>query len=107
MDLPDDFIVFVEKQVIRIVIDVLKSRSATVEQSKVVLREFLKLTPFSTLEDMKAKILNFSKVYPVFQPVYITVLKYEDDYEKDHLINKMRKLIKEQDVDGALEVVKK
>ena len=95
----------VERKYLRILADNLKNGSLTLEEAKNHTREFLSFLPFSSFEDFKKKIYEFTLKNPLYQKIYLMILNYEEEIKTKGLLERIRVLIKENNFEEALKVV--
>ena len=100
------FATTLETDYLRILIGLLRSGRYRVKDVQEKSTEFLGFLPFTTIEDMEAKIKTFSEKYPECAKLYITVLNYKAQNQSNALLAQMREKMKENKMDEALQVVK-
>ena len=95
-----------ETDYLKILINLLKGGKVEVETAKVMTREFLALSPFGSVEDLKQKIKIFSDIHTFFGELYISLLQHIEDQKLSDVLGKMRSLLKQNKIEEALKVVK-
>ena len=95
----------IEKEYLQIIIDNLKNGRLKLEEAKTNTKEFLSLIPFSSFDDFKKKISGFVLKYPLYQKIYLSIFKIEEEEKTKQLLNRMQSFIKENKIDEALKVV--
>jgi len=95
----------VEREYLKILADNLRNGSLKLEEAKNHTREFLSLLPFSSFDDFKKKIYEFTLTKPLYQRIYLMILNYEEEIKTKNLLERMRVLIKENNFEEALKVV--
>jgi hypothetical protein len=93
-----------EKSFLENIVGNLKSKKLTLNQARIMAKDFMNLLPFKEQNDLKTKIKNFSEKYIIFSPLYITLLKNEETTKMNNLLNKMRSHMKEKNIDEALKI---
>lgn len=91
---------------LKVLVTTLRDETMTVEEAQLYSGEFLKIDPFTSIEDAKTKIYAFVEKYPAFAPMKTYVDSYKDEQKINGIINKMSGYLKQNDVDSALEVAK-
>ncbi len=86
------------------IIEGLKEGSLSILQAKEKAQQFLKLQPFTTTEDAKEKIKNFTTEHSQFNGLMELVNSFHSEQKTDETIEKMRGFIKEDRIDEAIEV---
>jgi len=84
----------------------LKDKSFTVADAKKLAHTFLTIEPFASLDDAFKKMENFAKNNSKFESLKKYVYAYEEEQKTEAKIVKMKKLIRENKIDEALEVAK-
>ncbi len=105
MKLTVAFIEKLEEEYLRLLVDFLQRGDITSDQAKLITKDFLKMTPFTSSEDMEKKIEAFTMEHPEFGGLYINLLTLERSKNDEDLINQMRAHIKENRLDEALNLV--
>lgn len=94
----------VEKEYLQIIINNLKNSNLKLSQAKNDTKDFLSLLPFNSFEDFKKKIGDFVLKHPLYQKIYLLILKIEEEEKTQKLLNRMSAFIKENKFDQALKV---
>lgn len=89
------------------IIEGLKDGSVSILQAKEKARQFLKLQPFSTTDDLRLKIHTFTSENHLFADLMNLVNSFHIEQKTDESIEKMRILIKKDRLDEAIEVATK
>jgi len=76
------------------IIEGLKEGSLSILQAKEKAQQFLKLQPFTTTEDAKEKIKNFTTEHSQFNGLMELVNSFHSEQKTDETIEKMRGFIK-------------
>lgn len=95
-----------ETDFLKIVIRQLKSGKMSLDQAKIIAKEFLALLPFEDEKSLEEKLKPFTDKYIDFKPLYISILKDEEEKQVSDLLSKMREYMKDDKIDEALELVK-
>jgi len=101
----DSLIKKVEKEYLKILTDNLRNGSLTLEEAKNHTRQFLSFLPFSSFDDFKKKIYEFTLKNPLYQKIYLMILNYEEEIKTKHLLEKIRSLMKKNNFEDALKIV--
>ena len=64
----------------------------------------LSYLPFKDTDDIKHKLDNLKAIYPALVPLQIYAMKEIEMYNTQDVLEKMRDLMKNKDIDAALEV---
>lgn len=97
----------IEKEYLQIIIENLKNGNLKLEEAKKHTKEFLALLPFSSFDDFKKKISDFVLKHPIYQKIYLSLLKIEEEEKTQELLNRMTAFIKENKIKEVLKVVAK
>lgn len=95
-----------EYKFLKKIIEGLNNGSLTIEQAKEKAIIFLKLQPFTNIEDTKSKIRNFTSNYSQFTDLMNLMDSFHAEQKTNEIIGKMRSFIKEDRLDAALDVAK-
>ena len=88
------------------IIEGLKDNSISIMQAKENAVLFLKLQPFSTLEDAKTKVKSFTSEHVQFSGLMELVDSFHTEQHTGKVIEKMRDFIKNDRLDEAIDVAK-
>jgi len=89
------------------IVEGLKDFSIDVVQAKSLAKEFLKMEPFISLDDVKQKINSFVNTHSIFDRLKAYTDSYHEEQKINNVIEKMRKYIKdESNIDKALQIAK-
>lgn len=88
------------------IINWLLNQAVTIPDAKNYAIQFLKLEPFTSVEDAKIKIHNFTSEYTNFPELAEYINAYETEKKTQAVIEKMRTHLQKNNIDQALEVVK-
>lgn len=94
----------IEYLTLKKIIEGLKGNQITKQQAQQFAREFLKLEPFSTVEDAKNKVNGFCEKFPYFDEVNQFINRYFKEKKTAIIIEKMKKYLENKDVTSALKV---
>ncbi len=103
---PEDLVKKVETQYLKIIIANLKSGSMAMVLAKETAQLFLTYLPFTSIEDMRAKLNSFWSKYPVFQTLELIVATHEESKKTEETLEKMRTLMNNNQIDEALNLAK-
>ncbi len=84
----------------------LKEEKIDIPRAKALAKAFLKIEPFSSVEDAKAKLDSFTRQEDYFSNLNEYIEAYYSEQQKNAMIEKMRHHIRQGDIDQALEVAK-
>jgi hypothetical protein len=101
-----DFVKHIETEYLRIVSDLLRSGDIDMVLAKESAQNLLSLLPFNTYEDMQGKIKTFTEKYKFAEKLYVIFLSMHEEDKTNDLLNKMRDLMKSNNIDAALHLVK-
>lgn len=95
-----------EYEFIKKIINGLETKNIDIPSAKQYAIEFLSMEPFESVEDANNKIANFCQEHKEF----LNLKEYMDAYNRERSthqkVNTMRKLIKENNIDEALNIAK-
>lgn len=95
-----------EYQFIKTIINGLRSKAMSIPAAKQYAIEFLTIEPFVSEDDAASKISNFCQEHAEFNGLKEYMDNYNQERETTGKVNKMRKLIKENNIDEALSIAK-
>jgi len=98
---------YLEYLFLKKIINGLRSEEINEAQSKGFAADFMKMEPFNSIEDAKNKILAFANQYSYFAELTEYMNAYHDEKRIGQVIEKMRKYMKSNEIDKALEVATK
>jgi hypothetical protein len=101
-----DLIKNIEKEYLRILIDLMKNGSFNLQKAKDKTREFLAFLPFVSYEDMNSKIKQFSKDNSDFDNLFTLYLDLEEKEKTTNVLAKIRSFMEKGNVNQALNLVK-
>lgn len=84
----------------------LKDESITVDAARNLAKVFLSLEPFTSMEDVDAKVTQFVGQNEQFSSLTSYLKAYESEKKTDTKIEKMREHMKNNNIEAALEVAK-
>lgn len=90
---------------LRVVISGLKGNTLPIPQAKQLAREFLAIEPFSSIEDAHNKINQFTTSHQGFLLLKEYADVYYDEDRLDDKLEIMRKHLKENNIDEALNII--
>jgi len=82
----------------------LRDGSIDVQRAKLLARLFINLEPFNSIDDAKVKMHTFATQNPHFQELDTYMTAYHEEKKIGQVIDKMRKYMKDNDIDNALAV---
>lgn len=91
---------------IRVIIAGLKDNSLPLPEAKKLAQEFLAIEPFTSINDAHAKIDQFVVTYPRFSLLKEYADVYYDEDKMEEKLDTMRKHLKENHIDAALDLIK-
>ena len=86
------------------IIKELQSEVLSVADAKQIAADYVKLEPFTSLEDIEKKINSFCEKYGRFDPMKIHIQNVQEEEKIGGVIEKMNKLLKQDKIDEALVV---
>ncbi|KKQ36547.1 MAG: hypothetical protein US54_C0064G0015 [Candidatus Roizmanbacteria bacterium GW2011_GWA2_37_7] len=107
MQLPDSLIKNIEVEYLRQLTNILKEGKADRTLAKTSAQAFLKLLPFADDNDMLLKLGNFGEEFPLFTKLHVYALGLIEELKTKEVLEKMRKLMKDNDIDGAIQLIDK
>lgn len=84
----------------------LKAEDIDIPTAKQLAKVFLAIEPFSSVEDARQKMSDFTSEHQYFSQLRDYVDAYYSEQHKDALIEEMRSHIRQGNIDQALEVAK-
>jgi DNA-binding SARP family transcriptional activator len=82
----------------------LRDGSMKTDVAREYAQSFLKLEPFTSFEDVKAKMDAFVQIYPLFLELKEYVEAYHYEQKVDTVIKKMQQYMSEDKIDEAIQV---
>ena len=107
MQLPDSLIKNVEVEYLRQLTKILKEGKADRILAKTSAQAFLKLLPFADENDMLLKLGNYGEEFPLFTKLHVYALGLIEELKTKEVLEKMRNLMKNDDIDKAINLVQK
>lgn len=107
MQLSEDFIKKIEIHYLHLVLDYIRRKKITQTIVKSSAQLMITYIPFTTDADMKHKLSNFKEIYPIFSPLYTYFLNEVEKNNTQDVLEKMRKLMKNEDVDSVVKLAGK
>jgi len=107
MQLPDSLIKDVEVEYLRQLTKVLKEGKADRILAKTSAQAFLKLLPFADDNDLLLKLGNYGKEFPLFTNLHVYALGLIEELKTKEVLEKMRSLMKNDNIDQAINLVQK
>jgi len=107
MQLTPELLAKIDNNYLQALIDVLEKEIMDEPTAKSATQQYLSLAPFTSFEDLKTKIQSFLKTYPQFERVMAFVKGYEDEERTKDVVAKMNSLIKNNQIDEALQIAVK
>lgn len=102
----DAFLKKVENDYLLLIATLLRTGEIDFATAKKSAQEMLTLLPFTTYEDMQTKLKQFTEKYKTLRKLYISFLKDLEQDKTNHLIERMRGLMKDNKIDEALQLAK-
>ena len=84
----------------------LKDGTLDLPTAKVLTQTFRHIEPFSSVEDAKAKMQDFSEKNPYFSQLQDYIDAYYSEQYKDVLIEQIRDHVRQGNIDQALQIAK-
>jgi hypothetical protein len=107
MQLTPELVEKIDNNYLQALIDVLDKELMDEPTAKSATVTYLSLAPFTSFEDMKNKVQNFISTYPLFERVMAFVKGYEDEERTREIVARMHGLIKNNQIDEALQIAVK
>lgn len=104
MQLSEDAIRDIDSVFLKELIQKLQSGDMDKPAAKVASEQFLRLRPFSSVEDLTTKISQFLTVYPEFLMLDTAVKRHAEEIRTHMVIEQMRKHMLAGNIDKALHV---
>ncbi len=98
---------YLEYLFLKKIINGLRNEEINENQSKEFAANFIKMEPFESIDDAKNKILAFANQYSYFAELAEYMNAYHDEKRIAQVIEKMRKYLKSNEIDKALEIATK
>lgn len=89
------------------IISGLRNKEINEIQAKDFATNFLKLEPFNSIMELKNKILAFTNQHSYFKELSDYLIAYYEEKRISQVIEKMRKYIKNNEIDKALQIATK
>lgn len=96
-----------EYRLLKSLVEGMKDESIPLKEAKEIATVFLGLEPFSSLDELKAKMNTFSQQFPQYEEFNAYVTAFIDEKGVRHVIHRMQEHLDSSDIDGALEVAQK
>lgn len=97
----------VEYMFLKRIITGIREKSIGIPDSRTIALAFLQIEPFTSVDDAKSKIQAFTDKYSYFKDLTNYMKTYDEEKRIGQAINRIRKHLKDQDIDSALEVAQK
>ena len=107
MQLSDSLIKDVEVEYLRQLTKLLKEGKADRVLAKTSAQAFLKLLPFADDNDMLLKLGNYGEAFPLFTKLHVYALGLIEELKTKEILEKMRVLMKDNNIDGAIQLIEK
>lgn len=107
MQLTSQLLEKIDNNYLQALIDVLEKEIMDESTAKFATQQYLSLAPFTSFEDLKTKVQTFLKTYPQFERVMAFIKGYEDEERTKDVVAKMHGLIKNNQIDEALQIAVK
>lgn len=89
---------------LRHLVNGLQNKKILIPQAKNLAIQYLKLKPYSSVEEAQKKIASFVNTYPQFTNLKEYIMAFEYEQKVDQIINKMKQYIDDKNIDDALKV---
>ena len=96
----------IEYLFIKTIINGLEGGTMTIPQAKQYAQEFLKLEPFTSEDDAHQKVNGIFEKHPEFGEVKKYVDLYDKERASEQKVSTIKQLIKDNNIDEALNVAK-
>jgi len=107
MPLPDTLIKDVEIEYLRQLTKILKEGKADRVLARSSAQAFLKLLPFADDNDMLLKLGNYGEEFPLFTNLHVYALGLIEELKTKEVLEKMRSLMKNDNIDQAINLIQK
>lgn len=107
MQLTNELLDKIDTQYIQVLIDVLEKNILDEATAKTITQKYIDLAPYASYEELKNKINTFTQTYPQFERLMKFVNENEEATRTKEVVSKMFDFIKQNQVDEAIQVVKK
>ena len=94
----------IERQYLTRLLELTQSETISEEDSKLSAQVILGIQPFHSWEDVLMKLEFFTTKFPAFVPVLNHLQTMHDEKHTQHIIDQMHQLLREDDIDKALQV---
>lgn len=105
MDISDSFIKNVEIEYLRLLANLLKKGGIDRQYAQDSAKEFLALLPFSSADDLHDKIKSYTEKFMYLIPLHSYVVNEIDKNKTHSILDKMRTLIQNNEIDEAVKLV--
>ena len=105
MDFNDEYVKDVEIEFLRIIAKLLENGEMELEDAQNSCKLFLTFLPFHSVEDMRQKLRSMSEQYPSMKELEVYELGKNETAKTDEVLEKMRGLMKNNQIDEALQLV--
>jgi hypothetical protein len=96
----------VEYLFLKLIVRGLREHTITPEQASGYAREFLPIEPFQSFEDARTKIHAYVTTHGHFTSLQAFIDGLHEEQESDRKVESMKKLIKENKIDEAIQIAK-
>ena len=96
----------VKKELLELIIEHLKQNKIQAEAAQQLARDFLAVLPIKDQADLLNKLKNLGEKYPEAEKVYLDELSKASNEKRDQALTQMRDLIKQGNIEGAIETAK-
>ncbi len=94
----------IELHYLHLILDLLKRQKIDMKIARNSAQLILSYLPFKGFDDIKHKLSNLQSIYPPLTPLHTYALKEIEILDTKDVLEKMRGLMKNQDIDSALEL---
>ncbi len=103
----NDYLQTLEYMLLKKIVTDVKAQQMSMPEAKKYAQDFLKLLPFSSSEDAQIKMHEYVRKYPVHAEMEDYIKAFNHEAKVNSIIDKMRKHLKNNNIDKALEEAKK
>lgn len=107
MQLSDEFVKKIEIEYLRLLSQFLEEGKIDRAYAKSSAQKYLTLLPFESIEDIQDKIQSFGEEFPELGKYTIYVHGEIDELKTQNVLEKMRHMMKNDNIDEALNLVSK
>lgn len=94
----------IELHYLHMLLDLLQRQKIDMNIARNSAQLILSYLPFKDTEDIKHKLSNLESIYPALAPLHTYALKEIEILDTQDVLVKMRDLMKNKDIDSALEL---